>query len=260
MSSDESRAVSPISRPNQEHIEENLSDLSGSDDSLDFMYFNKRRPILEDTVLSDRFTQDEIDEQIGIPQGWVETPVSTKVYIDDLNTIEKVKQSTAITSYSEAKPLVKPHAIKSERNFENIKQRAESIGMRVNSDKTQLLCITGNTTSVVQSYIRTEGKEIKSGNSLKILGFWFGPNPNVNVHIQKLKEKFRSRLWSLRHLKRSGMQPSDLLFVYLSILRPVLDYAVPTYHPLLTLAQSDNLESLQKRALKIVYGPSLSYR
>ena len=166
-----------------------------------------------------------------------------------------------MSNISESTQVILPHAIKSEKNFNTIKRRAEEIGMRVNSAKTQLLCISGSTSATVRSYIRTEcGNEIKSAPELKILGFWFGTRPNVAVHVTKLAEKFRARLWSLRHLKRSGMLPGDLLFIYLSILRPVLDFAAPTYHSLLSATQTETLETLQRKALKIVYGNSVSYR
>ena len=55
------------------------------------------------------------------------------------------------------------------------------------------------------------------------------------------------------------MASSDLLYVYLTVLRPVLDFAVPTYHSLLTVTQSNSLETLQKKAFKIIYGSDLSY-
>ena len=55
------------------------------------------------------------------------------------------------------------------------------------------------------------------------------------------------------------MSPNDLLFVYLSVLRPVLDFAAPTYHSLLSVSQTDTLESLQRKAFKIIYS-DLSYR
>ena len=139
-----------------------------------------------------------------------------------------MKQSTAVCTISEGKMSVLSHAIKSEKIFNSIKKKAEDIGMRVNGKKTQLLCITGSTTSKIRTYIRTEaGQEIKSAEELKLLGFWFGNKPNVNVHVKKLSEKFRARLWSLRHLKRSGMSSSDLLFVYQAVLRPVLDFTAP---------------------------------
>ena len=55
------------------------------------------------------------------------------------------------------------------------------------------------------------------------------------------------------------MAESDLLFVYLSVLRPVLDFAVPAYHSLLTAAQSLQLERLQLKAMKIIYSHDTTY-
>ena len=168
--------------------------------------------------------------------------------MDGLNNIEKVKQSTAVSSITQNKTVLLPHTIKSEENFAAIKPNAEIIGMKVNTAKTQFLCISSNSNYEVKSYIRTMDTEIKSSNELKILGFWFGNKPNINIHVNKLLDKFPSRLWSLGQLKKSGMCPADLLI----ILRPVLDFAA--YHPLLTSSQTIVLENLQKRALKIVYG------
>ena len=39
----------------------------------------------------------------------------------------------------------------------------------------------------------------------------------------------------------------------------MLDFVSPTYHPLLTQQQSAQLEALQKRAVKIIYGFERSY-
>ena len=93
-----------------------------------------------------------------------------------------------------------------------------------------------------------------------MLGFWFGRRPNANVHVKKMAAKFRSRLWALRHLKNAGMEVEDLKKIYISVVLPVLDFACPTYHPLLSQTQADLLESLQKRASKIIFGFGSSYR
>ena len=74
-----------------------------------------------------------------------------------------------------------------------------------------------------------------------------------------LEEKMRRWLWILRHLRRSGVDAADLLFVYKSILRPVLDFAAPTYHAMLNKVLSNRLEALQRRAMKIIYGTERSY-
>ena len=113
---------------------------------------------------------------------------------------------------------------------------------------------TGN----VSSFINTDSNRIKSTTQLKVLGIWFDNRPGVELHVEKLEKKFRSRLWALRHLKRSGMSSEDMLYLYKSLIRPVADFASVTYHTMLNQGQSDRLEKLQKRALKIVYGTSLT--
>ena len=42
-------------------------------------------------------------------------------------------------------------------------------------------------------------------------------------------------------------------------LKPVLDFAAPAYHSLLTATQTESLERLQKKALSIIYGQQFSY-
>ena len=72
-------------------------------------------------------------------------------------------------------------------------------------------------------------------------------------------EKARRKMWTLRHVKKAGMGESDLLKIFNSIIRPTLEYAVPTFHPMLTAELSDMIEAIQKRACKIIYGWDSDY-
>ena len=253
-----SEPSSPIAPPGTGLLE--LGSESDSDDS--FQYFRTRpRNFLDDTEeITDRYTQHQLDASLGVPPNWRELPLGVKVYIDDLNNVEKVRQAGAISEISENKQVLLAHAPKSEENFTRICRRASEVNMRVNSSKTQLLCISGNVVSKVKSYIKHEEKEIRSGHDLKILGFWFGERPNVEIHVKKMLEKFRSRIWALRHLRRSGICQSDLLYIYQTVLRPVLDFAAPVYHPILTSTQRQQIERLQLRSLKIIYGYDYTYK
>ena len=56
------------------------------------------------------------------------------------------------------------------------------------------------------------------------------------------------------------MEAEDLHKVYITTIRPVLDFASPTYHSLLTVTQSNQIEALQKPAAKIIYGFNSSYQ
>ena len=70
----------------------------------------------------------------------------------------------------------------------------------------------------------------------------------------------RSRYWTLRNLKRNGFNTEELVRVYKTILRPVVEYGCPVFHSSLTDAQDERLERLQDHALKCIFGPELSAR
>ena len=53
-------------------------------------------------------------------------------------------------------------------------------------------------------------------------------------------------------MQRSGFNRNDLLTAYTTLIRPVFDFAAVTYHSLLTRDQTNALERLQKRAIKLI--------
>jgi hypothetical protein len=63
----------------------------------------------------------------------------------------------------------------------------------------------------------------------------------------------------LRILKRSSANLKILLTVFTSIIRPVSEYACQVWHFNIQQYLSDEIEKIQKRALRIIL-PSLSYR
>ena len=60
------------------------------------------------------------------------------------------------------------------------------------------------------------------------------------------------------NLKRFGTPTEVLKSVYCSYVRPSLEYACLAWHPGLTKDQTDRLETIQKRALKIILGQNYS--
>ena len=219
--------------------------------------------LLDSTVHSFRGDQSDIDDMIG-EREWSREKPTIKAYVDDYNVIEKVRTSGAVSHFTEDAAKYKVHAISSERIFEDLEVGAGELGLIVNPSKTQLLCIHPSGKNM-KTYITTrEGdgsiKRIESADELKIVGFFFGPKPDVSRHVDYLVKKFNVNLWSLRFLKRSGMSQSDLLFVYKNALRPVLDFAAPSYNSILTMSQKISLEQLQLRSAKVIFGENVSYR
>ena len=61
------------------------------------------------------------------------------------------------------------------------------------------------------------------------------------------------RLLCSQQQRPSIPDQAHLLHFYLTVIRPVLEYAAPVWHHLLTKSQTDQIEAIQKRALNIIY-------
>ena len=56
-----------------------------------------------------------------------------------------------------------------------------------------------------------------------------------------------------RTAKQNGVTSLQLLHFYTRVIRPVLQYASPLWHPTLTKSQSERLEAVQRRAIIIIF-------
>ena len=106
--------------------------------------------------------------------------------------------------------------------------------------------------------VKVNGRSLEVVSSAKILGLNVSDDLKWNVHIAELVKKASSRLFSLKQLKRSAVAPSELILFYVTCIRSILEYACPVFHRALPSYLSDDLERLQKRAMKVIY-PLLSY-
>ena len=61
-------------------------------------------------------------------------------------------------------------------------------------------------------------------------------------------------MWALRDLRKADFSEPELLSVYKSSIRPVIEFSSPVYHPILTKEQSEYLKKQQHNALKNIYG------
>ena len=73
-------------------------------------------------------------------------------------------------------------------------------------------------------------------------------------------KKYNARSWVVRHLKAAGVPNEDIIKVYTATIRSSIEYASAVYHTMLTTSQSEEIERMQRRCLKIIYGFRVSYR
>ena len=76
--------------------------------------------------------------------------------------------------------------------------------------------------------------------------------------MDTITSKAARGLYLLSQPKRAGLSSDDLLAFYYSVIRSVLEFLCQLFHRSLPKYLSDDIERIQKRALRIIF-PGLSY-
>ena len=101
--------------------------------------------------------------------------------------------------------------------------------------------------------------KLARGKSAKLLGVTISHDLSWNEHIDNVISKVAKRVHMIYQLKRSGINQQDLITVYLSVVRPLIEYyACPLWHTNLPKYLSDDVEMVQKKIMKSIY-PGMSY-
>lgn len=129
-------------------------------------------------------------------------------------------------------------------------------GFQLNETKCKELRINFSNNPVRFEPVIINDEEIEVVPSGKLLGLKISSDLKWNAHIEDTCKKVASRLYFLTQLKRARLPPKDLFLFYTTCIRPVMEYACQVFHSGQYL--SDDLENLQKRALRIIH-PDLSY-
>ena len=131
---------------------------------------------------------------------------------------------------------------------------SETNQLKLNPTKCQAIqiCFMRNPPPHLDLKIGT--KSLSFVSSAKVLGIWLQEDLKWDSQIDHLCKNANKRLFMLRTLKRFGFNTSELITVYRGYIRPIIEYADVIWHSSLTLKQSQTLESIQRRACKIMLG------
>ena len=98
------------------------------------------------------------------------------------------------------------------------------------------------------------GALIERVSQYKLLEIIVSDDLSRNAHCEYtcIYDKATKRHYGLSILKKSGLSPSDLISIYCSTIRSVLEYASPVWAALPAYL-SDHLEQVQRKALYIAF-------
>ena len=117
-------------------------------------------------------------------------------------------------------------AVQSQNVFRHIVRRATDIGMVVNASKTTMCCVSDAQQYIADAYMYDDNdSRIECVDGFKALGMRFSNRLTLDKQVKAIQKNVRSRLWTLRNLKSHGFTEEELLKVYKTIIRPVMEYA-----------------------------------
>ena len=139
----------------------------------------------------------------------------------------------------------------------DLSNQSSNEGFQLNESKCKELRICFARRKPEFDQVMVNGKPLEIVSSAKLLGLNISRDLKWNIHIGILVKKANSRLYFLKQLKRASVAPRELIRFYITCIRSILEYACPVFHRSLPEYLSNDLERLQKRALRIIY-PDMS--
>ncbi len=184
----------------------------------------------------------------GVPQGSVLGPPLFCAYIRSFSA-KSVDAQTV--KYADDMSLIVPLSSRSKEEIEtkideettNMMEWCAENNMRLNVEKSKCLLVTRRK---VEGLVTT----VEIVRSVRLLGVHLNDRLNWNAHIEHIRKTCGRRLHILRRL-RTIMGDQDLLKVYESLIRAVLEYACPVFIGA-NRGQARTLQGIQKRALRII--------
>ena len=117
--------------------------------------------------------------------------------------------------------------------------------MHINTTKTKemVICFRRDKTFVDSvPYIYMNENYIERVSQAKVLVVTVSSDLSWNAHVDEIISKARKRVYMIYQLKRAGINQNDLIRIYVSVIRPVVEYACPVWHTNLPKYLSDNIE------------------
>ena len=190
----------------------------------------------------------------GNPQGTLIGPRTFVVHIGDLQCPGPVLVCKYIddTSICHATDDVNDQTMQEAASY--VQSWAENNDMRLNKQKTKELVISFKKDELPLGYITIDGCIIDRVHDAKLLGITISDDLTWASHVLAITSKANKRVFMLHQLKRSGVGIEDLKCIYCSVIRPLLEYACPVWHSSITKLQSQDIENIQKRVLRTIYG------
>ena len=163
----------------------------------------------------------------GAPQGTLSGPNDFKLLINDLlfkNEFIKYVDDTTVASVS-----CDPLDDSIQRAADDLLRWCRENSMKINPNKTKemLLYFGKKFPHSAVPLTKIDGSVIERTDKFKLLGIVFNSSLTWSDHCDYILSKVSKRIYFISQLVKSGVSNQDVVAIYCSIIRSVLEYCCP---------------------------------
>ena len=104
------------------------------------------------------------------------------------------------------------------------------------------------------TFLSLEGHDIEIQQQIKLLGTTITSDLKWDENVLSIVKKANARMILLRNLSQYKPKLEDMRLIYIAYIRSILEQSCQVWHFSLTQENSNDIERVQKNALKVILG------
>ena len=124
--------------------------------------------------------------------------------------------------------------------------------MLINGKKTKTMIINFTENYQFSTRLKLKNENVEVINSTRLLGTILSDDLGWDLNTASIVKKANARMALLRKVASFGTPPEDLKIIYVLFIRSILEQSVTVWHSSLTVEYINDLERVQKSAIKVI--------
>ena len=183
-------------------------------------------------------------------------------FVDDLTTIEVISLVTKVVSYNFRQHVASDVGIHNQfisREKTETQSVVDSVNnwtnnqkMKLNGSKTKYMIVNFTYNYQFNTRIFLDNEILDCIEQIRLLGVEFREDLSWKANTHSITRKAFARMSLLRKLVCFGVPREDLVNIYILFIRSLLEYCSEVWHSSITEEEVQDLERVQKCAVRIV--------